>query len=260
MRCWSSTRTTSWPAFRYGTVSPLPALRSIAELAHEIYDGSRRIKAAFGLAEGLRPCGADTYDVYVTPRRTVRLVDFNPVGGTTAPLLFADWATLGYVFAAAAEPGSERVSAAAAGTDAAAAPGMFVNAPCCGFCRHSESCKMRRAHTVSPFRGAFVDSSTPHSSEASAPAAELAAASLHGHSITAGGTGGNSTGLHNGRSSSHANGSSQHHSSSVHSGANGSSSNGGPLQLPEVDFRIIDEPIVMRSAAQVRAGHPLLIL
>ena len=38
---------------------------------------------------------ADAYDVYVTPRGTVRLVDINPVGGTTSPLLF-DWAELPY--------------------------------------------------------------------------------------------------------------------------------------------------------------------
>ena len=38
---------------------------------------------------------ADAYDVYVTPRGTVRLVDVNPVGGTTSPLLF-DWAELPY--------------------------------------------------------------------------------------------------------------------------------------------------------------------
>ena len=38
---------------------------------------------------------ADAYDVYVTPRGTVRLVDINSVGGTTSPLLF-DWAELPY--------------------------------------------------------------------------------------------------------------------------------------------------------------------
>lgn len=38
---------------------------------------------------------ADAYDVYVTPRGVVRLVDINPVGGTTSPLLF-DWAELPY--------------------------------------------------------------------------------------------------------------------------------------------------------------------
>ncbi len=41
-------------------------------------------------------CGlADAYDVYVTPRGNVRLVDVNPIGGTTSPLLF-DWAKLPY--------------------------------------------------------------------------------------------------------------------------------------------------------------------
>ena len=41
-------------------------------------------------------CGvlvADTFDVYVTAKGTVRLLDFNPAGGTTSPLLF-DWAEL----------------------------------------------------------------------------------------------------------------------------------------------------------------------
>jgi hypothetical protein len=38
---------------------------------------------------------ADTYDVYVSSKGTVRLVDLNPVGGTTSPLLF-DWAELPY--------------------------------------------------------------------------------------------------------------------------------------------------------------------
>ncbi len=34
-------------------------------------------------------------DVYVATTGTVRLMDFNPVGGSTAPLLF-DWDELGY--------------------------------------------------------------------------------------------------------------------------------------------------------------------
>ena len=42
-----------------------------------------------------RGCRADTYDVYVTPKGTVRLLDFNPAGGTTSPLLF-DWDELPY--------------------------------------------------------------------------------------------------------------------------------------------------------------------
>ena len=53
------------------------------------------------------------------------LIDFNPVGGTTAPLLFGDWATLGYDFAAPAEPHPQRAAAAAAGTDATAGPGVL---------------------------------------------------------------------------------------------------------------------------------------
>ncbi|KAA6426686.1 MAG: cell division cycle protein [Trebouxia sp. A1-2] len=36
-----------------------------------------------------------TMDVYVATNRTVRLMDFNPIGGSTAPLLF-DWDELGY--------------------------------------------------------------------------------------------------------------------------------------------------------------------
>ena len=38
---------------------------------------------------------ADTMDVYVARTGTVRLMDFNPVRGSTAPLLF-DWDELGY--------------------------------------------------------------------------------------------------------------------------------------------------------------------
>ena len=38
---------------------------------------------------------ADTMDVYVATTGKVRLMDFNPVGGATAPLLF-DWEELGY--------------------------------------------------------------------------------------------------------------------------------------------------------------------
>ena len=36
------------------------------------------------------------YDVYVSDRDSVRVVDFNPVGGATATLLFDSWADLGY--------------------------------------------------------------------------------------------------------------------------------------------------------------------
>lgn len=38
---------------------------------------------------------ADTMDVYVATTGKVRLMDFNPIGGFTAPLLF-DWDQLGY--------------------------------------------------------------------------------------------------------------------------------------------------------------------
>lgn len=41
------------------------------------------------------PVPADCMDVYVATTGTVRLMDFNPVGGSTAPLLF-DWDELGY--------------------------------------------------------------------------------------------------------------------------------------------------------------------
>ena len=38
---------------------------------------------------------ADTLDVYAATNGKVRLIDFNPAGGFTAPLLF-DWDDLGY--------------------------------------------------------------------------------------------------------------------------------------------------------------------
>lgn len=41
-------------------------------------------------------CGADVYDVYLSDNDRVRVVDFNPVGGATATLLFDGWADLGY--------------------------------------------------------------------------------------------------------------------------------------------------------------------
>ena len=34
-------------------------------------------------------------DIYVATNGTIKLMDFNPVGGSTAPLLF-DWNELGY--------------------------------------------------------------------------------------------------------------------------------------------------------------------
>lgn len=57
-----------------------------------------------------RKCDADTFDVYVTPKGTVRLLDFNPAGGTTSPLLF-DWSELPYGLEAggAADSGTEHV-------------------------------------------------------------------------------------------------------------------------------------------------------
>eukprot|EP00887_Chlorella_sp_A99_P003503 scaffold7.g3503.t1 len=57
-----------------------------------------------------------TYDLYVTTTQQVRLVDFNPVGGTTAPLLFT-WEELGYT--APAEAASREGGANAAGEGAA---------------------------------------------------------------------------------------------------------------------------------------------
>ena len=38
---------------------------------------------------------ADTMDLYVATTGSVRLMDFNPVGGSTVPLLF-EWEELGY--------------------------------------------------------------------------------------------------------------------------------------------------------------------
>ncbi len=42
---------------------------------------------------------ADTFDAYVATTGSVKLVDFNPVGGTTSPLLF-EWHELGLEHAA----------------------------------------------------------------------------------------------------------------------------------------------------------------
>ncbi|CAD7700351.1 unnamed protein product [Ostreobium quekettii] len=39
---------------------------------------------------------ADTYDVYITSSNRVKLIDFNPIGGSTSPLLFT-WCELGYL-------------------------------------------------------------------------------------------------------------------------------------------------------------------
>lgn len=52
---------------------------------------------------------ADTMDVYVATNRTVRLMDFNPIGGSTAPLLF-DWDELGYGESPAEHAASQRSS------------------------------------------------------------------------------------------------------------------------------------------------------
>lgn len=38
--------------------------------------------------DGICPCSADTMDIYVTIKNIVRVLDFNPYGWTTQPLLF----------------------------------------------------------------------------------------------------------------------------------------------------------------------------
>ena len=57
-------------------------------------------------------------DVYVATNGTVKLMDFNPVGGSTAPLLF-DWAELGYT---STSPDEAAVSSCQQGNDSASAP------------------------------------------------------------------------------------------------------------------------------------------
>ena len=52
---------------------------------------------------------ADVYDVHVTASRRVKIVDFNPWGGATIPLLF-EWAEL-----EAAAHAAARAAAAAGG-------------------------------------------------------------------------------------------------------------------------------------------------
>ncbi len=132
--------------------------------------------------------------MYITGRGRVRLVDFNPVGGTTAPLLFSDWAELGYGLLAS----HSTATAAAAGAAAASEP--VAEQPAAA--------------------GAVAD--------------RLAAASLRDG-------GGAGSGSVNGVA----------HTALPNGSASPSDSKGGPLRR-EVDFRIIDEPVVMRSAAQVR--------
>lgn len=46
--------------------------------------------------EAVFPLDDYTYDVYVTEANVVRLVDFNPAGGVTALLLFDSWTELGF--------------------------------------------------------------------------------------------------------------------------------------------------------------------
>lgn len=191
--------------------------------------------------------------MYVTSRSTVKLIDFNPAGGTTAPLLFGDWAQLGYGFAAAADasaasaaapaaaaaaagpaPAPEAASLPAAGPDAPAASGAVAAQPAAG-------------------RGNSTDGNAAAVAGADEAARRLTAASLDERTAAGADAPGsicspvNGSGLLNG--SSHANG------SSARSGEGGGSSSGGPPQLPEVDFRIIVEPVVMRSAAQVGACY-----
>lgn len=194
---------------------------------------------------------ADTYDAYVTTRDKVLLVDFNPVGGATAPLLFDDWADLGYAFVAteAAE------AAVAAGAAEAATPGTGVAATEAGAASSAASAAEAEEEAIGPGGGGSRGSQL---AAAQAIAARLAGASLHDAAGAGGGSG--EASLQN-CDSSHVNGSNGG-SRNGHGSQNGSANGGsgreqgsaGPPQLPEVDFRIIDEPVVMRSAAQVRPG------
>jgi hypothetical protein len=52
-----------------------------------------RVRACVGAWTDALCDGADTYDVYVTGRGNVRVLDFNPWGGATLPLLFT-WTEL----------------------------------------------------------------------------------------------------------------------------------------------------------------------
>ena len=70
---------------------------------------------------GRFPLDDYTFDAYVSPSLAVRLVDFNPVGGTTAPLLF-DWRELGFMTEPEAEPKAEAEAEAEAETEPAAEP------------------------------------------------------------------------------------------------------------------------------------------
>ena len=71
--------------------------------------------------------GADTYDVYVTSAGTVRVLDFNPWGGSTLPLLFT-WDELARLDGAPRWRGLTRCAASM----------QFVDAPCC--CADAETC------------------------------------------------------------------------------------------------------------------------
>jgi hypothetical protein len=200
--------------------------------------------------------------VYVTPRGTVKLIDFNPVGGTTAPLLFGDWAALGYDFATATEPDPQHAPAVAQGAAAAAGPGAQPAPQAAAGAEPLAAVAAFPPETEAGVQPSashddVADSGAELSSEVQHAATRLIMASLDARSATAGAPGGSSSSLRDG--SGHANGSSHHHSS-VHSAGNGSSSNGGPLQLPDVEFRIVDEPVVMRSTAQVRADISHLLL
>lgn len=160
--------------------------------------------------------------MYVTSRSSVKLIDFNPVGGATALLLFDDWGELGYAWAAApsgdrsaaAVPAADSVAAAAAGHSGGAASGDAASA-------------------------------------ADAAAAQLAGTGLR--DAAGAGSGGSSLGNGGSHANSGVTGSQNGHGSEARSQPGGErASGGGPPQLPEVDFRFIDEPVVMRSAAQVQ--------
>ena len=157
---------------------------------------------------------ADTYDVYIGSNGTVKLVDFNPVGGTTAPLLFEDWGQLGYNLAATAPLGA--TDARPSGGDSAATElGGGLEAGPEAASTSGVHQQQQRQDTQRAANGA--------ANAASAAASErLAAADLDG--------GGNegSCGV-NDAGGVHLNG----HTATT----------GGPPSLPEIDFRIITEPV-----------------
>lgn len=71
----------------------------------------------------------DTYDVYVTSSNTVRLIDFNPVGGSTATLLFDSWADLGYSPPSSTTPTGGDAAAAAQAARTAEDTGVDSTGP-----------------------------------------------------------------------------------------------------------------------------------